>query len=97
MNDVIFRRFRDGGDVIAIFPALPGTRQWWRDCESYQRIGQHGACGLDYVSSTRPAAEADPDVIALRRELESGPAPYRLRVVKRFTRAHDEARRGACK
>lgn len=38
---VVFRKFRDQGDVIALFPEIDQTM-----CMSYQHIGQHG--GADY-------------------------------------------------
>lgn len=42
---VVFRIWpkREGGDVIAIFPELPGTMDPYT-CQSYQTIGQHGSC-----------------------------------------------------
>jgi hypothetical protein len=49
---VIFRKFVGGGDVIAIFPAIPYDLMGLR--MSYQHIGQHGGCG-DIVDITTPA------------------------------------------
>jgi len=53
---VIFRKFHPekGGDVIAIFPELPGDGNPYRTCLSYQHIGQHGAITLDYTQFTFP-------------------------------------------
>jgi hypothetical protein len=42
---VIFRKFKDG-DILALFPTLPGTNNTYADCLSYQRIGQHGAADI---------------------------------------------------
>ena len=39
---VIFRKFDESDDIIAIFPEVPGTNNGW-DCQSYMLVGQHGA------------------------------------------------------
>lgn len=75
----VFRRFRKGGDVLALFPLLPEGRGL---CLSYAHIGQHGAA--DFAGVVRASTPADPDsddVRALARELAS--IGYRLRVVRR--------------
>lgn len=41
---VIFRKFRSGGDIIALFPHLPGTNDP-TTMSCYQHLGQHGAMG----------------------------------------------------
>ncbi len=87
---VVLRVWRSGGGVLALLPTLPSDN-FGHYCVSYEHVGQHG--GADYqlcIRATRPATseEAAPFV----RELER--IGYRLRVVKRATRAmHDE--RGA--
>jgi hypothetical protein len=55
---VIFRKFypEKGGDVIAIFPELAGTNNPYKDCLSYQHLGQHGSITLDYHKFTFPLA-----------------------------------------
>lgn len=56
---VIFRTFRHGGDVIALFPSIPWDRQGF-SVTSYQHIGQHGAA--DYsgvIRATRPATPSE--------------------------------------
>jgi len=84
---VIFRCF-PGGEVLAVFPSLPGSHDWLRDCCSYQHVGQHGSCSLDYAQFTQPAT---PDEYAdLKGELER--IGYRLEVVKRRTSPHNAAR-----
>jgi hypothetical protein len=84
---VIFRRWRDkDGGVIALFPANPADFVGMM-CASYEHVGQHGAA--DYAGvmrQTRPAAETDPDVAALKAELEG--LGYSLAVCKRQTKAH---------
>ena len=52
---VVFRKWKDGFGVIALFPEIP-TDLYGRYCESYEHIGQHG--GADYfgvIMNTRPA------------------------------------------
>lgn len=91
--DVIFRKWpkTEGGDVIALFPGLAGNAQP-HTCSSYQHVGQHGTADLGALTHT--LAKATPEEYAdLKRELESPPYRYILRVVQRVTRKHDDARR----
>jgi hypothetical protein len=76
---VIFRRFSDG-DIIALFPCLPAEclNPW--PCQSYMRIGQHGAADPDILHDTRPAHPAE--YAPLKAELEQ--IGYRLIVHRRF-------------
>lgn len=88
---VIFRRFRsrDGGQVIALFPELPGTNDL-ATCESYMHIGQHGAASVWLSGSTKPAKRIEADVHALWLELER--IGYKLREVRCFTITHRSQR-----
>ena len=83
LTKVIFRKFREG-DVIALFPELPGSYGHVETCESYQTIGQHGPASVDLSKVARLASPAE--YAPLKRELER--IGYRLRVCKRMTR-HD--------
>jgi hypothetical protein len=75
---VIFRRWKQG-EVIAIFPELPGTNDPGT-CMSYQHTGQHGAADPSHVTSqTRPATGTDVD--QLYRELSQ--IGYDLETIKR--------------
>lgn len=75
---VVFRKFRNGGDVIALFPYLPGTNDL-STCSSYQHIGQHGSA--DYSGCMRASVPATPEEYAsLKHELEGAPFGYRLQV-----------------
>lgn len=77
--------------VTAIFPAELGTYDP-RTMTCYAQVGQHGACELGpWYYRTRNATPAE--YAALRRELESRPYGYRLKIVKRITRKHFAARR----
>lgn len=86
---VVFRKWRDMGDIIALFPELPADLLGWY-CDSYEHIGQHG--GADYdgvVRRTVPATgdEAEP----LAKELTQ--IGYCLRPIKRASVKHHERRR----
>lgn len=84
---VIFRKFPDG-DVIALFPGLPGTANA-NTCSSYMHVGQHGAADTGLVRDTKPAARAE--YAPLLKELRA--IGYdNLRIAKRFTRTDREAR-----
>lgn len=53
---VVFRKWKDTGDVIALFPELPSDIYGWF-CDSYEHVGQHS--GADYhgvIRQTVPAA-----------------------------------------
>lgn len=79
-DDVVLRRWRNGGDVIALFPKSPATLDGL--ATSYRHVGQHGAADYQHViSMTVPVtvSEPDPERDALLDELRSvGYAP-RLR------------------
>lgn len=87
---VIFRKFKREGDIIALFPELPGDRNP-ETCNSYMHIGQHGSASVALVADTRLAK---PDEYAdLLAELQRiGYAD--LRIVKRFTNADYLKRKG---
>ena len=80
----IFRRWRSGRkEVIALFPEEPHDPNGFQ-CDSYMHTGQHG--GADYtgcITATRPASLDEPDVAALRRELEGEPFNYKLEIRKK--------------
>lgn len=79
---VIYRTFKDGGDVIAIFPFIPSDPTGWH-CESYQHVGQHGGCTPHLTHAvTRPATRAE--IAPLAKELRR--IGYKLRELKRVPR-----------
>lgn len=90
---VEFRRWRDNGDIIALFPELPADYQG-RFCDAYEHVGQHG--GADYqgvVGATKPVALEDAgDLI---QELER--IGYRLKPIKRASYRVHEARRATAR
>lgn len=77
---VIFRRFRDTEEVIALFPFLPWNSYDPRLVTSYMHHGQHGGAVASLTATTLPAS--GPDVDALKRELES--IGYELEVLGRI-------------
>ena len=85
MTPVIFRTFRNGGDVIALFPTVAHDPSGLY-IQSYQHVGQHGAASpVLAVHHTRPATEAE--AAPLRRELVR--IGYDdLHEVRRMTAAH---------
>ena len=51
---VVFRKFKKGGDVIALFPYEPGTNDP-QMMMSYMHVGQHSSASMDLTRSTTPA------------------------------------------
>lgn len=79
---VVFRVWKKGGEVIALFPSIPASVSG-NLCQSYQHIGQHG--GADYqhvIYKTTPARHEE--YYDLMKELEG--IGYNLKIQKRFTR-----------
>lgn len=90
---VVFRRWRDTNDIIALFPAEPSDIHGWY-CLSYERIGQHS--GADYhgvVQASRPAT--DEEAAPLADELTK--VGYNLQPIKRASQAVHERRRAAAR
>lgn len=84
---VIFRKFPDG-DVIAIFPQIPGTMDA-STCTSYMHIGQHGSCDPHHIIQTTVLATEE-EYKPLYDELVS--IAYDLKVCKRYTYAMQQER-----
>ena len=86
---VVFRRWRDGGAIIALFPGIP-TDIHGQFCEAYEHVGQHG--GADYhgvIRATQPAMPTE--YRSLANELDR--IGYRLKPLKRASFRHHEQRR----
>lgn len=80
---VVFRKWykkEHGSEVIALFPDDLDPRTGL--VQSYEHVGQHGGASYTAViGNTKPAM---PEEYAdLKRELESYPYDYNLKVVKR--------------
>lgn len=83
---VVFRKFKKGGDIIALFPTEE-VNQYTRDCMSYMHIGQHGAASYNMLVSALnpPTVQATPEEYAdLKAELER--IGYKLVVRRKFYR-----------
>jgi hypothetical protein len=86
---VVFRRWKDVGTLIAIFPELPADI-FGRYCDAYEHVGQHG--GANYfgvIQQTIPVELYECE--DLIRELEN--IGYDLRPIKRASQHHHEKRR----
>jgi hypothetical protein len=77
---VIFRKFREKGEVIALFPDEQADNNTL-NCLSYMHVGQHSAASFALVSETLPATRRE--YAELKRELQG--IGYDLRVGKRIT------------
>ena len=89
---VIFRVWKENGDVIAIFPTLPGDGGY-DSMMMYERMGQHGSGNYrGVVERTTPASKAE--YASLFAELKRIYEPESCLVVKkRLTREDTELRR----
>ena len=86
---VVFRKWKDIGDIIALFPELPSDIHGFY-CDSYEHVGQHG--GADFygvVQATKPATLKEAK--SLTRELTR--IGYRLKPIKRASYRVHELRR----
>ena len=79
---VVFRKFKDNNDIIALFPEDVWDHEG--NCASYMRVGQHGGAdyrGLVYSGTVKATPK---EYRALRQELEN--IGYDLKVIERYTR-----------
>ena len=86
---VVFRRWRDCGSLIALFPEI-STDLYGRYCEAYEHVGQHG--GADFhgvIQATVPVRTED--TADLAEELTR--IGYNLRPIRRASWHHHERRR----
>lgn len=90
---VVFRKWRDTGTIIALFPELPSDINGWY-CDSYERVGGHG--GADYYGVIQHTSPASAEVCAsLAKELTR--IGYNLKPIKRASYRHHERRREAAR
>ena len=76
---VVFRKWKDTHDVIALFPGIPETRGM---VQSYMHVGQHA--GADYAGVIKATTPAEPrDYMDLLAELTS--SGYNLEIRERRT------------
>jgi hypothetical protein len=88
-DTVVFRRWRDNGDIIALFPELPADMSGFY-VDAYEHVGGHG--GADYhgvVQHTRPCSLNDAADLAT----ELTRIGYILRPLRRASQVHHDRRR----
>jgi hypothetical protein len=83
VTPVVFRKWpkSEGGGVIALFPSI---KEGGGLISSYEHMGGHGSADPGIVHRTTAAKKDEYE--GLKRELESGPYSYRLRVMTRVSR-----------
>ena len=87
---VIFRQWIIGCEIIALFPEI-ATDTIGYNCQSYMRVGQHGAASPQVMlRDTKPAILEDGACKKLKKELEQ--IGYDLKVIKRFRYSHQKIR-----
>jgi hypothetical protein len=86
---VVFRRWKDTGDVIAMFPELTADIHGWF-CDSYMHVGQHG--GADYHGVIAQTVPATPEGYT-PLSVELNRIGYRLVPLSRASWRHHERRR----
>lgn len=81
---VIFRKY-PAGEVVALFPGTGKSQgNYHMYCQNYMHVGQHSAARYSKVmKDTKPASLDDPEVQALKKELESEPYNYKIIVLQR--------------
>jgi len=77
ITKVIFRKYKQGGDILALFPK---ENQGHGSCLCYQFIGQHGAADYGYCLTFTVLATPE-EYAPLLAELQS--IGYNLKVMKR--------------
>lgn len=100
---MVFRRWKtprgsgyEEGSLIALMPEIPVDERGY-ECDSYERMGQHGSADYEHViSATVPANPwASKEGLDLMRELED--RGYRVQVYQRQTSQMRESRRNAAR
>lgn len=82
VTPVVFRKWKDIGTVIALFPTLNSYASDPSLCDSFEHVGQHGAAHYDgCLRKTTPATPEE--YAALKAELEAYPYNYKFRVYRR--------------
>jgi len=73
MTNVRFRKIKENGEIIAIFPDLcfPRYSNKEGDCMDYLHNGQHGECNYNYVMSILTTVADIDEYFPLLEELKS--------------------------
>jgi len=86
---VIFRQWKIGCAIIALFPEI-ATDTTGYNCQSYMHCGQHSAASPNIIEDTQPAILEDGAVKRLIKELTD--IGYNLDIIKRFRYKHQQIR-----
>ena len=90
---VIFRRWNDTGDIVAVFPERPADDEG-RYCQSYDEMGQQVAIEYDSIfEETVPASKAEYGRLAHELTMLG----YRLQPMTEATAPMHERRREAAR
>lgn len=90
---VLFRVDQDNGEIVAVFPDIPGTNDPYQML-CYAHVGQHNACSMDwFYEYTEKAKEGEYQ--PLKKELEL--LGYNLAIRSRMTQRMLENRKKALK
>ncbi|HZZ79984.1 MAG TPA: hypothetical protein VFE62_15805, partial [Gemmataceae bacterium] len=84
VNVVVFRRWKDTGSVIALFPATPSDVHG-HFCEAYEHVGQHGGADYHAVIAQTISATSDECASLLRELMHIG---YTVKPIKRASSFH---------
>lgn len=77
---VVFRKYKDNGDILALFPEIDEGNY---ACSCYESVGQHGSADYNHcISITKPAKPEE--YVSLQKELES--IGYNLDIKKKHIR-----------
>jgi hypothetical protein len=79
---VNFKKFKESGEVIALFPYEPADVHGWM-CMSYMHVGQHGGAALPPAGTVKATPE---EYASLARELES--LGYNLQIISKLPCHH---------
>ena len=88
VTKVVFRKFKNDSEIIALFPEEPGNASY--NCMSYMHNGQHSAADYSAIVARTLPAPSD-EYNDLKRELED--MGYNLKVIKREPARALETRR----
>jgi len=89
---IIFRKYKEG-DIVALFPELPGSNDYGT-CTLYQHIGQHGHADINGVIDCTTLV-TEQEYAPLFAELTA--IGYNLQVCKRYTYKMQSVRIAECK
>lgn len=94
MTDVVvFRRWKDTGDLVAIFPELSADEQG-QNCLAHDEIGQQVAADYDqFIEDTTPVTERESGRFAHELTLLG----YDLQPIGQASERHHERRRASAR